>query len=203
MVLSTLYSQNSPLYNFQVKLQKKTTNLMQHNVKQYTKGLVLEIDHVWCNRKRKAKNWSSSTKVPFVRVVVSARIIKQKQTYTQKQKQKQQGTSPCITRREDVQPIPLVVTFSKAVSKLKAQSSNGSFHWNVAKETFELWALRFRKWHPKWDWLYIFTPCDAGRSALWPNFTANFKCFVKGSSGPGVRDRFLGPKWLIGCSPSA
>jgi len=22
-------------------------------------------------------------------------------------------------------------------------------------------------------------------------------------SGPPVRDRFLGPKWLIGCSPSA
>jgi len=38
-------------------------------------------------------------------------------------------------------------------TKLKAQSSNVSFHWNVAKETFELWALSFRKWHPKWDWL--------------------------------------------------
>jgi len=53
-----------------------------------------------------------------------------------------------------VQPIPLGVTFLNDVSKLKAQSSNVSFHWNVAKETFELWALRFRKWHPKWDWLY-------------------------------------------------
>ena len=41
------------------------------------------------------------------------------------------------------------------VSKLKAQSSNGSFHWNVAKETFELWALSFRKCHPEWDWLCI------------------------------------------------
>jgi len=40
-------------------------------------------------------------------------------------------------------------------SKLKAQSSNVSFHWNVAKETFELGALSFRKWHPKWDWLYM------------------------------------------------
>ena len=38
-------------------------------------------------------------------------------------------------------------------SKLK--NSNVSFHWNVAKETFELWALSFRKCHPKWDWLYI------------------------------------------------
>ena len=40
-----------------------------------------------------------------------------------------------------VQPIPLGVTFSNAVSKLKAQSSNVSVHWNVAKETFELWAV--------------------------------------------------------------
>jgi len=56
-----------------------------------------------------------------------------------------------------VQPIPLGVTFSTALSKLKAQSSNVSFHWNVAKETFELWALSFRKWHPKWDWLYLYT----------------------------------------------
>jgi len=35
------------------------------------------------------------------------------------------------------------VTFSKALSKLKAHSSNVSFHWNMAKETFELWALSF------------------------------------------------------------
>jgi len=54
-----------------------------------------------------------------------------------------------------IHPIQLGVTFSHAVSKLKAQSSNFSFHWNVAKETFELWALSFRKWHPKWDWLWI------------------------------------------------
>jgi len=40
-----------------------------------------------------------------------------------------------------VQPIPLRVTISNAVSKLKAQSSIVSFHWNVAKETFELWAF--------------------------------------------------------------
>jgi len=44
-------------------------------------------------------------------------------------------------------------TFSNAVSKLKAQSSNVSFHSDVAKETFEFWALSFRKCHPKWDWL--------------------------------------------------
>jgi len=33
--------------------------------------------------------------------------------------------------------------FRIALSKLKAQSSNVSFHWNLAKETFEVWALRF------------------------------------------------------------
>ena len=35
------------------------------------------------------------------------------------------------------------MTFSNAVSKLEAQSLNVFFHWNVAKETFELWALSF------------------------------------------------------------
>ena len=45
-------------------------------------------------------------------------------------------------------------TFPNAVSKLDAQSSNVSFHRNVAKETFELWALSFQKWHPRWDSLY-------------------------------------------------
>ena len=46
---------------------------------------------------------------------------------------------------KNIQPIPLGVTFSNAVSKLKAQSSNFSFHWNVAaaKEMFVLWALSF------------------------------------------------------------
>jgi len=56
-----------------------------------------------------------------------------------------------------VLPIPLGVTFSNAVSKHKAQRSNVSFHWKVAKETFELWALSFRKCHPNWDWLYVYT----------------------------------------------
>jgi len=39
----------------------------------------------------------------------------------------------------------------------KARSSKleVSFHWNVAKETFELGALSFRKCHPKWDCLYL------------------------------------------------
>jgi len=49
--------------------------------------------------------------------------------------------------------------FRMMFQKLKAQSSNVSFHWNVAKQTFELWALSFRKWHPKWDWLYIWISC--------------------------------------------
>ena len=42
-----------------------------------------------------------------------------------------------------LQPIPFGMTFSKALSKLKAQSSNVSFYWNMAKETFELWASSF------------------------------------------------------------
>jgi len=37
-----------------------------------------------------------------------------------------------------LQIIPFGVTFSIAVSKLKAHSSNVSLHGNVAKETFEL-----------------------------------------------------------------
>ena len=54
------------------------------------------------------------------------------------------------------QPIPLGLTFSNAVSKLKGSNvSVATFYW---KETFELWALSFerafRKWHRKWDWLY-------------------------------------------------
>ena len=44
-----------------------------------------------------------------------------------------------------VQPIPLGVTFSNAVSKLKAQSSNVSFATFQGKETFELWALSFER----------------------------------------------------------
>jgi len=55
----------------------------------------------------------------------------------------------CHISSTNVQPIPRGVTFSNAVSKLKAQSSKVSFHWNVTKETFELWALSFRKYHPK------------------------------------------------------
>ena len=42
-----------------------------------------------------------------------------------------------------VQPISPAVIFSNAVSKIKAQSSNVSFHGNVAKDMFELWALSF------------------------------------------------------------
>jgi len=43
--------------------------------------------------------------------------------------------------------------FRMLFQKLKAQSSNVSFHSNAAKETFELWVLNFRTCHPKWDWL--------------------------------------------------
>ena len=45
--------------------------------------------------------------------------------------------------------------FRMLFQKLIVQSSNVSFHWNVAKEKFELWALSFWKCHPKWDWLYL------------------------------------------------
>ena len=61
------------------------------------------------------------------------------------------SVSRAVSNRES--RYPLGVTFSNAVSKLKAQSPNVSFHWNVAKEMFELWALSFRKCHPEWDWL--------------------------------------------------
>ena len=47
----------------------------------------------------------------------------------------------------DVQPIPLGVTFSNAVSKFKAQSSNVSFltfQWKMTFK-FELWALSFER----------------------------------------------------------
>jgi len=57
---------------------------------------------------------------------------------------------------KNVQPIPLGVTFSNAVSSSKLKVRTSLFHWNVAKEMFELWALSFRKWHPKWDWLYFY-----------------------------------------------
>ena len=53
-------------------------------------------------------------------------------------------------------PIPLGVTFSNAVSSLKFKARTSLFTENVAKEMFELWALSFRKWHPKWYWLYFY-----------------------------------------------
>jgi len=60
-------------------------------------------------------------------------------------------------------PIPLGVTFSNAVSKLKAQSFNVTFATFQWKETFEFWALSFkrafRKCHRRWDWLYLHGSC--------------------------------------------
>jgi len=52
-----------------------------------------------------------------------------------------------------VQPIPLWLTFSIAVSKLKAQSSKLErlFSLQSGKRDFRAWALSFRKCHPKWD----------------------------------------------------
>ena len=59
-------------------------------------------------------------------------------------------------------------------SKLKA-SMSFFIHWNVTKETFELWALSFRKGRPKWDWLqwHLFQMCF--RNVSWP---ICFRCVV-------------------------
>jgi len=48
--------------------------------------------------------------------------------------------NPWAFNSSHVQRFPSGVTFRRALSKLKAQSLNVSFHWNVAEETFELWA---------------------------------------------------------------
>ena len=40
-------------------------------------------------------------------------------------------------------------------SKLKARTSLFTGTWQKRRSSFELWALSFKKWHPKWDWLYI------------------------------------------------
>jgi len=58
----------------------------------------------------------------------------------------------------------------RAKLERKEQSSRDSFHWNVAKDTFKLWALSFRKCYPK-DWLYISMKiihmCDTSHSNVW------------------------------------
>jgi len=64
------------------------------------------------------------------------------------------SNEPYIHSKEPyIQPIPRAVTFSKALSKLKAPSSNVSFHWNVGKR--DVRALSFqnsiRKRHPQWE----------------------------------------------------
>jgi len=54
-----------------------------------------------------------------------------------------------------VQPIPLGVTFSNAVFKLKAQSSKLErlFSLKRGKRDFRALSFSFRKCHPRWDWL--------------------------------------------------
>jgi len=52
-------------------------------------------------------------------------------------------TYVCVSICVYTQPIPRGMTFSKALSKLKAQSSNVSFATFQWKETSELWALSF------------------------------------------------------------
>jgi len=58
-----------------------------------------------------------------------------------------------------LQPIPPVMTFSKALSKVTSEISNISFATFQWKETFELWALTFerafKKSHRRWDRLYL------------------------------------------------
>ena len=70
-----------------------------------------------------------------------------------------------------VQPIPLGITFSKPFLKLKAQSSNVSFHWNVTKEGMvpcdfmvptQLWQV-FGFW-------FVMTP-----HGLWHNWQPNYR----------------------------
>ena len=86
------------------------------------------------------------------------------------------NTSTCCvaTHIMYIQPIPLGVTFSNAVSKLKAQSSNVSFHRNVrnvSKETFELWA--FENDTPSWigctytiEIVVVIVPCAHQQQSL-------------------------------------
>jgi len=45
----------------------------------------------------------------------------------------------------EVQPILRGMTFSQALSKLNARSSNGCFHYNMAQERFELWDLSLKQ----------------------------------------------------------
>jgi len=74
-----------------------------------------------------------------------------------------------------VQPIPLWVTFSNVVSKLKAQSSNVSFHWNVTKETFELWAFREKRRSSFEHWAFEnVTPSGIGCNLKTGRIPGNF-----------------------------
>ena len=61
----------------------------------------------------------------------------------------------------------LGVTFSNAVSKLKAQSSNVTFHWNVAKETFEFELWAFENVTPSGIGCTLQSPAGAWRSLFW------------------------------------
>ena len=54
-----------------------------------------------------------------------------------------------------VQPIPLGVTFSNAVSKLKAQSSERLFLLKRCKRDVRALSFELSTSHRKWDWLYM------------------------------------------------
>ena len=74
-----------------------------------------------------------------------------------------------------VQPMPLGVTFSNAVSKLKPQTSNVSFTTFQWKETFKLWALSFVRAfeivtsNGPGDWLYYVFRVWAGSIQCHPS----------------------------------
>jgi len=53
-----------------------------------------------------------------------------------------------------VQPLPLKVSFPRKKRRLKARTSLLPRFDEKRRSSFELWALSFRKCHPRWDWLY-------------------------------------------------
>jgi len=134
-----------------------------------SRGNVSCTDPIWCSRDKCLSTAGAAALRSPLQLVLDRRKIR---LQLPSRGRSVSGPTPCDFRRNRfwlstdcqlpftlrlVQPIPFGVTFSNAVSKLKAQSSNVCLHWNVAKETFELRALSFRKCHPTWDWLYDFT----------------------------------------------
>jgi len=78
-------------------------------------------------------------------------------------------------------------------SSFTAQSSNVSFHWNVAKETFEpqLWALSvwnsIRKCYRRWDRLYWQRQSASERACAWQSVRAHVNVHVRDRKRPWPR----------------